>query len=374
MKPLWRIFRTILVSALVVSTILLASEPAGAWLPYTQTYCLVDLDSGQVLAQKNSRAQMPPASTTKILTAALVEDYCTPDEIVTVSQRAADTPPSAVGIRTGDRVKVKDLYTAMLLVSANDAAVALAEHIAGSEPVFAYMMNKKAWLIGAFDSHFENSNGLPDPNHYSSGYDLFLLTRCALSYPGFSETVAKTEAKIYYPGYPNGRLVHNTNRLLYSYPGTKGVKTGTTSAAGHCLVALAERQQRRLVTIVLRSSNRYHDTSALFDFGFNRFSLKKVISAGEAFKSVQVEQGKSYKLTAFPERDVWLYIDDQGTRRMEKRVNLEYVKRAPIKKGDKLGTLEVYYNGEFVENTGLIAGNSVARRTKGVFRLLPLFR
>lgn len=337
-------------------------------------YILVDADSGQVLYGHNIYRPMPPASTTKIMTAILTLDYLKLDEEASVSQRAAHTPPSGIGLKAGQKMRVEDLLKAVLVTSANDASVVLAERIAGSEEVFSYLMNKKALIIGARGTSFKNANGLPARGHLSTCYDLALISRYALRSPAFAETVALTKTTIQHPGYPGGKTISNTNRLLLMYPGCKGVKTGTTNAAGKCLVSYAARNNRRLLAVILRSPDRYGESIKLLNYGFNNFKPVCVVDHRYPFKRIKVENGIPSRLTVYPSRDIYLLQAPGQESLVEKNVFMEYSPRAPIKKGDKLGRVEVYYNGEFLEAAGLIAGNNIRREPEGLWRLLPLRR
>ncbi|MGE5404156.1 MAG: D-alanyl-D-alanine carboxypeptidase family protein [Candidatus Saccharibacteria bacterium] len=350
-------------------------KAANASEPYLESraYAMVDADIGQFLAGKNTQKPLPPASTTKIMTAIIALDYLKYDDWADVSAKAAKTPPSAIGLRSGERMRVRDLVTAALMCSANDACVVLAERVAGSEQLFAHLMNKKAAALGAIDTNFENSNGLPAKGHVSSCRDLVRFSICALQNDIFAQTVAKTEDHIQHPGYPKGLQISNTNRLLALYPGCQGIKTGTTDAAGKCLVGYAIRNNRKLITVVLNSPDRYYESKSLMNYGFNEFKKEKIVDASEAFKTLRTLNGIPAKMPIFPGRDVTILTPKEGLPRLEKKVVLEYCPPAPIKKGDKLGRLEVYYNGEFVETTELIAGNDAKAEPRGVWRLFRLF-
>lgn len=342
---------------------------AGPWIS-ARAYCVYDLKSGQVLEGKNLRTPLPPASTTKIMTALLALEYLDLDEKAVVSERAARTPPTAIGLRAGQEMKVEDLLVAALLSSANDATVVLAERVAGSEELFAYLMNKKAFVLGATATDFKNSNGLPATGHLSSCHDMFLISRGALQKPFFAETVAKPEEYIEHPGYPQGKRIRNTNRLLTTYPGTKGIKTGTTDAAGRCLVGLAVKGNRQLITVVLRAGDRYRDSIALLDYGFTGFHQTKVIDSQAPYKSLRVDNGDTAKVALHPDRDVVIWMPEDGLKYVEKRVILEYRPQAPVKKGDRIGTLEVYYKGELADEVGLNADAAVQKLPRGIWKLL----
>jgi D-alanyl-D-alanine carboxypeptidase (penicillin-binding protein 5/6) len=333
-------------------------------------YCVYDLESGQFLGGDNWRTVMPPASTTKIMTALLAEEYLDLEETALVSEQAARTLPTTIGLKAGQEMRVKDLLVAALLSSANDATVVLAERIAGSEELFAHLMNKKAFVLGAVSTTFKNSNGLPAEGHLSTCHDLFIISRAALQKPFFAETVAKTEEYIDHPGYPQGKLVKNTNRLLATYPGMKGIKTGTTDAAGKCLIGLAERNGRQLVTVVLRADDRYSATKTLFDYGFDSFSRTKVIDKDKPFKYLRVDEGHAAKVAVCPEKNSVIWLPEDGLKEVEKKVLLDYRPRAPVNKGERIGIVRVYYKGELVDEIRLEAASQVERIPSGIWRII----
>lgn len=342
---------------------------AAPWIS-ARAYCVYELNTGQLLDGINWRQPLTPASTTKIMTALLALEYLDLEEKALVSERAAKTPPTAIGLRTGQEMKVRDLLVAALLSSANDATVVLAERIAGSEELFAYLMNKKAFVLGATATDFKNSNGLPATGHLSSCHDLYMITRVALQKPFFAETVAKTEEYIAHPGYPQGKLIKNTNRLLSTYPGTKGVKTGTTDLAGKCLVGLAEKKDRQLITVVLKAGDRYRDSAALFEYGFAGFHQTKIIDAGITYKLLRVDNGNTAKVAVHPEQDVLIWLPEDGLKNIEKRIILDYRPQVPVKKGDRIGTLEVYYKGEIIDEVALKASASVEKVPSGIWKII----
>lgn len=227
---------------------------------------MIDLTTGEVLYGKNEHERRPPASLTKVMTGYLaVKAHNLNQQSVIVSEMAAETGESSLNLKTGDVLIFEHLLYGALLKSANDACVAIAEYMAGSEDIFVDNMNLQACLLGCSNTHFENTNGLPADNHYSSAYDLALMTRAAMHVPRFAKIVQTQKHTIQ---WSDGRklLVHNTNRLLREYPGAIGVKTGTTNEAGQCLIAVAEKSDKQVAVVVLKSKNRFYDATVLLDY------------------------------------------------------------------------------------------------------------
>ena len=242
----------------------------GAVLPAitAEAAGVMDLDTGQVLYGKGEHERRPPASLTKVMTGYLAGKQFQAQQWITVSETAASTGESSLNLKTGDVLTFDALLHGALMKSANDACVALAEYMAGTEKNFVQNMNLQACLLGCKDTNFCNSNGLPAEGHYSSAYDLALMTRAAMQNETFAAIVQKQQYMVH---WQDGRqlLVRNTNRLLREYPGAIGVKTGTTNEAGQCLIAVAEKAGKRVIVVVLKSKNRFYDAVALLDYGLS---------------------------------------------------------------------------------------------------------
>ena len=239
---------------------------------------VMDLDSGEILYGKNEHERRPPASLTKVMTGFLLITQADLQKTVTVSEQAASTGESSLNLKPGDVLTVNHLLHGALMKSANDACVALAEEAAGSEEQFARRMNLAACLLGCSNTNFCNSNGLPAENHYSSAYDLAVMPRAAMQQKQFAEIVQTQQYRV---KWADGRQmpVRNTNRLLREYPVAIGVKTGTTSEAGQCLIAVAEKAGKRIIVVVLKSRNRFYDAVQLLDYGLSAVSKSGILNS-----------------------------------------------------------------------------------------------
>jgi len=234
---------------------------------------LMVANSKQVLFAQNPDGLMYPASTTKIMTLLTALEKGEPTRTVTVSTRAAACEGSSLDLKAGDKMTLSNAMYGMMLVSCNDAAEAIAENVAGSIHKFVQIMNQNAEKIGAKNTHFSNPHGLPDPyNHFTTAYDLALITEYAMKNPDFAKIVSTKEYDV---SFFNGKKTHinNTNKLLRTYPGANGVKTGYTHDAGECLVAGAKRGGVQLIVVVLNSEHRWSDAAKLFDYGFAQLGL-----------------------------------------------------------------------------------------------------
>jgi len=243
---------------------------------------LVDGTSGEILFGRSAFIRRSPASTTKLLTGLVAARDGRLERVVEVSPAAAAVPGSSAHLRRGERYTLRELLEGMLLRSGNDAAYAVATAVAPSEAAFAQRMNRTAIALGARQTHFVNPHGLTAPHHYTSAQDLARIARAALAQPELRRIVASEELTLT-PEGGDGRPIHNTNALLGSYLGADGAKTGTTDAAGKCLVASARRGDVHLIAVVLKGGDRYGDARSLLDWGFARDGGALVFPAGRTF-------------------------------------------------------------------------------------------
>jgi D-alanyl-D-alanine carboxypeptidase len=269
---------------------------------------LVDANSGMVLFERDPDAPRPPASVTKILTALIVLERGRLNDTVVVSQAAAQTGGQRLGLRAGQRITLGDLLAALLIRSANDAAVAAAEHVGGSLAGFVALMNETAVDLGMANSRFANPHGLDEPFHFTTARDMAALTRAALENPRFAELVRARQATltIWKPGHrnlvPQNRIVLTHNRLLGQVAGADGVKTGYTDSAGRCLVASASRGNHRMIAVLLNDPQRWTDAAALLEYGFG--SVRDAAGArpdGQPWHALNGEGWPRFEAQARPE-------------------------------------------------------------------------
>lgn len=288
--PAWRLYPD-QVKALVSAT-RMPSITAQAAL-------LADAQTGEILLSRNANQPLPPASTTKIMTALIVLERARPDEVVTVPASAL-IGDATMGLAAGEQLTVEELLYGLLMVSGNDAAMALAEHVGGSVEGFVALMNQRAAEMNLRETHFVNPHGLDAPGHVSSAIDLLAMARAGLSYELFARIVATPQARV------AGHLLVNRNELLTTYPGADGVKTGTTDAAGQCLVASATREGHRAIAVVLGSQDRYADSRALLDHYFTYFGWLQLALPHNGFNRMRWDDGRVRELSAASKPEVFL--------------------------------------------------------------------
>ncbi len=320
---------------------------------------LLEASTGQVLFDKNAGQKRPPASTTKIMTALLALEGGDLDQVVTVSPKAASVGEASLDLRTGEKLTLEELVYGAMLESGNDACVAIAEHLAGTELNFVLLMNQKAKIIGAQNTSFKNTNGLPATGHYTTARDLALVTQYALRNPVFKKFVNTKSRKI--GSNESERYLNNTNRLLWRYEWADGVKTGTTQEAGNCLVASATKNGRQLISVVFNSENRWGDSVKLLSLGFNCYDLEEVVREEETFGSIVVEEGTEQNIRAVAQSAVELAIPRGSAGLLEKEIIMEKKLIAPVCKSQQVGQVNILLDGKIAGNVKLVADREIAK-------------
>lgn len=356
-----------------------ATPPGVPEPPYVSAAAAIIMDwqSGQVLYAKDAYRPRAPASTTKILTATVVLENASLSEKVVVSRYAASTPGSSMNLVAGQEVTIGELLWGMLLHSGNDACVAAAEHVAGSEAAFVEMANRRAVELGARRTHYRNAHGISVRNHYTTAFDLAMMARHALTIPAFEAIVRTREATLPMEGGVWEMQLRNTNSLLWTFAGADGVKTGTTSVAGKCLVASATRGGWRLLSVVLNSGDRYHDTAELLEWGFRNYGTVCLARMGRPMVTVDVRGGIERRVTLAPEEDFWVACPSWSTGSLGLDLHLTEPVRAPVRQGQVVGVAEASLDGGVVRAVNLVAAECVPAWTPGRALLkafLPVLR
>lgn len=313
-------------------------------------------DTGQVLFEKNCHEKLPMASTTKIMSALLLSENGQLDVPFTVDAQAIRTEGSSMGLTEGDIVTGRALMAGMLLPSGNDAANATAVYVSGSIPEFARLMNIRAAVIGMKDTHFVTPSGLHDDEHYSTAYDMALLTAEALEDPVFAEICGSSTVKTEFGAPPFARYLKNTNKLLNMYEGCIGVKTGFTDEAGRCLVSACERDGVRLICVTLNDRNDWNDHMALYDAAYSEICPVPV-DMGNVY--VDVAGGISDRVAAVQSESV-VYPSVSGNNpRIDCKVIVPQFVYAPVMTGDIIGKMEFYAEGVKFTECDIVASEDI---------------
>lgn len=344
---------------LVLALFLFWGSPVGAQPKIAgKSAVLLDARSGQILFAKAMDEKMHPASTTKILTALIAIESGKLEETVTIGPNPPRVEGTRVYLEEGEKIKLRELVLAALVHSANDAALAIAEYLAGSAQDFAVKMNETAREIGALNSHFVNPHGLTEENHYSTAYDLALIGCYAMENETFREYV---QAKILdWEGKAWQTRLININKMLWRYDGADGIKTGYTSEAKSTIVASATRENRRLVAVVLASNGNalWEDAESLLDFGFGEYEMLELANPATVAATVEISEDKQLRL--MPDREMFFSVPRNGDNRVEAQVVLKPLPEA-VAKGEILGRLSYLVNGVEAGTVDLVAGEEVRK-------------
>jgi serine-type D-Ala-D-Ala carboxypeptidase (penicillin-binding protein 5/6) len=328
-----------------------------------RSWTLGDLSSGQMLAAHKPDERVEPASLTKIMTAYLVfqalrDKKLALDQQVNVSARAWRAPGSRMFIEPRRPVSVEELIRGMVVQSGNDACIALAEALAGSEEVFVQMMNREAGRLGLKNTHYVNATGLPDAQHYTTAEDLYRLTAAMIR--DFPDEYARyySQKEFRY----NNIAQPNRNRLLWLDPSVDGVKTGHTEAAGYCLIASSERGGRRLLSVLLGStseSTRAQESQKLLNWGFQFFDSVKLHKGNEQVKAIEVWKGAAEGVKAGFERDIIVTVPKGEAEKLKAELLSQQPLVAPVIQGQRVGTLRVSHDGRPLGEYPLVALEAV---------------
>ncbi|MCF8007090.1 MAG: D-alanyl-D-alanine carboxypeptidase [Methylovulum sp.] len=342
-------------------------------------YLLQDFHTGKVLAANNQNVKLAPASLTKIMTVYVVlreiaKGHLHLDDVATISQKAWGTSGSRMFLEVNAQVKVEDLLKGVIIQSGNDASVALAEHVAGNELTFADMMNQHATRLGMMNSHFNNSDGLPSPDHYTTAQDLAILTTALIKeFPDYYRWFSQKEFTY------NNIVQHNRNKLLSRDESVDGVKTGFTDDAGYCLVASALRENMRLISVVMgaKSANaRANENQNLLNYGFRFFESHRLYEAKKTLSDARVWKGNEQALALGVFEDIYVTIPRRHYNDLKAEINIDKKIIAPIEIGQKLGSIIVKIKNDIVVDKELVAltaieqGNIARRLYDGAMMML----
>lgn len=324
--------------------------------------------TGEIIYERNSHERRHPASMTKIMTMLLVmeaieKDIIKWDDIVTVSSNASGMGGSQILLETGEQMSVYDMFKGLAVASGNDASVALAEKIAGTEEMFVKMMNDKAKELGLQDTNFKNCHGLDDANHYSSAYDMAIMAKELVKHEKIFEFTSIYEDYLR-KGTDRSFWLVNTNKLVRFYKGVDGLKTGYTSEAGFCITATANINDMRIITVVMGepdSETRNKDVSSVFDYVYAQYGLQKIVDTETILDEVSVEKGKVESVGIVAKEEVTdLYNKNDSKGEFTYDIEVDNLK-APLSKGDVVGKLTLKENNNVIRTIDLTVKEDVKK-------------
>lgn len=329
---------------------------------------LIEASTGEVMYQKNANERLAPASMTKIMSLILIMENIENgnlkwNDIVVVSKNASSMGGSQIFLETNEMMMVEDLVKGICIASGNDATVALAEKIAGTEKAFVKLMNDKAKSLGLRNTNFMNSTGLDADGHYSSAYDMSIMARELVRHEKilefssiYEDYLRKNTAKKFW-------LV-NTNKLVKFYSYIDGLKTGYTGNAGYCLTATGMKNDMRLISVVMgeeNTDNRTTDTLAMLDYGFNMYSINKVVNKDKSLGNVRVNLGDIENVDIMLKEDITILNNNQkGKKNITYEINTNNI-NAPVKKGDVVGKIDVYEEGRYLYSRDITVMNDIEK-------------
>ena len=337
--------------------------PPGDALPNVtaRAAIVIEASTGHVIYSRNADQRMFPASTTKMMTLITALESGRLDEIVTVGPNADGAEGSTLWLNAGEKIPLRELLYGMIMVSGNDAAIAIAEHLSGDVPNFTALMTRRAKELGAKDTQFVNPHGLPSDNHYTTAHDLAIIAAHGYKLPEFEEIVtAKEKSYGWIHDFP--KIIRSENQMLWLYRGGNGIKTGYTDSAGRCLVSAAKRDGIQIIAVVLDSEYMWNDSILLLDYGFNNVKFEKLVKAGEVVKNIPVMSGrkKSVQVKTTGEIVMPIFGNDEP---YEVVYDLPKVLNAPIEDGQKVGRVRIMYGDKEAASSNIVATADVERKS-----------
>ncbi|MGB9779419.1 D-alanyl-D-alanine carboxypeptidase family protein [Caldanaerobacter sp.] len=357
--------KKLLVTALVVISLLINTAYADGLNLKAKSAILMEAETGEILYEKDIHKPLPPASVTKVMTLLLAIEAIDSGKIkvtdkVVTSKHAFDMGGTQIYLEVGEEMTVDDLMKAIAMNSANDASVALAEYIAGTEENFVEMMNKRAKELGAKNTTFKNATGLPEEGHLTTVYDIAMISRELVKHPSiFNYLTNKIDS------LRGGKFsLINTNKLLWRYKGADGIKTGSTSEALYCMAATAKRGDTRLIAVVFGapdSETRFNETAKLLDYGFANFESIKVASKGEVLGKIKVLKGKKDMVEAISPKDEYVVVKKGEGKNIKKELELKDYVKAPVNKSSSIGIVKILLEGKVIKKFDIYPAEEVKK-------------
>lgn len=343
-----------------LAALLLPSRSTAEEVGTSASACvIIDEASGRVLLKHNAETPLPMASTTKVMTALLALEKGDLTDRVTCSRNAFGVPGTSIYLSEGETLTLEEMLYGLMLASGNDAATAIAEHIGGTVDDFCRMMTARAAELGCKNTVFLTPHGLPREGHYTTAHDLALIAREAMTHETFREIVTTQRAKIPWEGRDYSRVLNNKNRLLSTYEGATGIKTGYTKKAGRCLVFGAEREGMRVIGVVLNCGDWFDEAARLMDIAFDRYEAMTLMDDGEAVRQIPVTTSESETVSAVLKGNLTGVIPKGTLPAVE--IDLPETLDAPVALGEALGEVRMVAGGQVVASAALVAGESALR-------------
>ena len=351
---------------------LLAATPVLAVndiTPTAKSAVMIDAASGAVLYSKNKDERLGMASTTKIMTGILALEYGNLNDVYTVSENADWAEGSSIYLNPGEKITLETLVYGLLLKSGNDAAIAIAKHISGSEKAFVNLMNEKAAELGLKNTRFANPHGLYAEEHYTTAHELAKLANYAMDNPVFAQIVNTTQYKEKPIGDKDARVINNANKLISMYAEADGVKPGYTPETGRTLVGSATKNGVRVITVTLDCSDDWAEHKAMFDYAFANFETQKLFKKGDSLGTYRVKNGNYTEVGVVIDKDITMLVNKNKKTGYEIEMDEVYL-NAPVTEGQQVGSAKICFDNGEVQEVSLIANSDVPVREKNFFKVI----
>lgn len=347
----------------------ISAEAVSNLTPTAKSAVMIDASSGAVLYSKNKDLKLGMASTTKIMTGILAIENGNMNDVYTVSPTGEWVEGSSIYLNPGEKITLETLVYGLLLKSGNDAALAIAIHIAGSEKAFVNMMNEKAQELGLKDTHFANPHGLYAEDHYTTAHELAILASYAMKNPVFAQIVNTVQYKEEPIEERDGRVINNANKLVNLYNEAIGVKPGYTPETGRTLVGAAEKNGVKVITVTLDCSDDWKEHKNMFDYAFKNFEKKVVLKKGESIGTYRVKNGNYNEVGVVLTEDISMLVRKDSTPQYEIQMQQQQL-TAPVTEGQRVGSAKFCFDGGAVQEVSLITNSDVPIREKNFFKVI----
>jgi len=373
MEKIWKKVCSMILALFIIISNLFSLVSSDVEIPLNcKSAILMEVSTGSIIYEMNPHEKLEPASVTKIMTMLLIMEALdsgkiTLEDKVIISKKASKMTGTCLLLEEGEVRTVNDLLLGISVESANDASVAMAEHIAGSEEEFVKMMNEKANELGMKDTTFKNCHGLHDEGHVTSAYDIAIMSRELLKHEKIFDYISKYMVNVTV-GKKNNvvRELVNKNKMVRFYDDVDGIKTGYTEKAMYCISVTAKRNNMRLISVIMgapSTSSRNNDARKLLDYGFANYSIYTVSKKGDILKNIKVSKGNKDTINVIIDNDINVLVKKGEEKLIERKIILPDKLSAPVKKGDLLGEIEILKNGEKIQNIPIIAQEDVEKAT-----------
>ncbi|MBQ2696981.1 MAG: D-alanyl-D-alanine carboxypeptidase [Clostridia bacterium] len=337
--------------------------------PTAKSAIMIDAASGTVLYSKNPNERLGMASTTKIMTGILALEYGNLNDVYTVSPNGDWVEGSSIYLNPDEKITLETLLYGLLLKSGNDAALAIAKHISGSEQAFVALMNEKAAELGLKNTHFANPHGLYAEEHYTTAHELAKLAAYAMQNPVFEQIVNTSQYKEKPVGERDGRVINNANKLISMFAEADGIKPGYTPETGRTLVGSASKNGVRVITVTLDCSDDWNEHKMMFDHAFANFERKTVLKKGDSVGTYRVKNGNYNEVGVVIDKDIIMLVGKNGTGKYEIEMESEHL-TAPVTEGQKVGSARICFEDGSVQEVSLLANGDVPVRERNFFKVI----